>query len=278
MFRSFKVVATFSALAALVACAGSTADEAPGTSALSSLSPEPSGAECPAGGTRIATGVDVDGNGVLDPSEVKSSQVVCNGASNSEGASAKDASLLTIDAEPQGNKCPAGGTRIQSGIDMNADGLLQPNEVKSTRYICNGTHASKGDAVSVHDGGFVNISSAESVTVIEATISAPGKGKVVAITSADVYCALPGIGQGYDCSTSTTTRGYFTLSTSPTADASSDSYDYFHLSPNSTENVTRSAVFEVMNPGDVTVYLRASAITGTYAFFRPSLTLFFVPE
>ncbi len=279
MFRSFKVLASFSAFAALVACGGSAADGMPGKSALSSLTPEPAGADCPAGGTRVATGLDLDGDGVLDTSEVKSSQLLCNGK---DAAGGKDgsgpSSLLAIDAEPQGANCAGGGTRVQSGIDTDGNRLLEPSEVTSTRYICSGAQGSATEAVSVYDAGTVNVGSPTPVTVLSAKLDAPGKGKVVALSNADVFCASPAIGQGHDCAGSGTTRGYFTLSTTAAAASDSGNYDYFYVSPNSTENAARTAVFDVAAAGEVNVYLRASASSGQYGFFRSSLTLLFIPE
>ena len=50
---------------------------APGS--LVNVTPEPAGANCPAGGQRIDVGADTNGNGVLDASEVQPPRYVCNG-------------------------------------------------------------------------------------------------------------------------------------------------------------------------------------------------------
>ena len=282
MFRSIKIVASFSALAALVACGGSAVDGAPGKSALSSLTPEPRGAECPAGGTRVATGVDLDGNGVLDEVEVKSSQLLCNGASGKDGAAGNSgsavSSLVNIDAEPQGANCPGGGTRVQSGLDTDGNRLLEPSEVTSSRYICNDAEEPSSEAVSVYNPDTVNVGSPTAVTVLSAKINAPGKGKLIALSNADLFCASPALGLGHDCAASGTTRGYFTLSTSASANPASGSYDFFYVTPNSTDNTARTAVFDVAAAGEMNVYLRASATAGQYGLFRTSLTLLFIPE
>jgi GH35 family endo-1,4-beta-xylanase len=43
--------------------------------------------------------------------------------------------------EPVGANCAQGGTRIDVGVDANADGILEPNEITATSYVCNGTPA-----------------------------------------------------------------------------------------------------------------------------------------
>ncbi|MEO7734009.1 MAG: hypothetical protein ABIY55_23805, partial [Kofleriaceae bacterium] len=47
------------------------------------------------------------------------------------------ASLTRYDAEPAGANCPYGGTVIRTGLDRNADGVVQDSEVVRTDYVCN---------------------------------------------------------------------------------------------------------------------------------------------
>lgn len=114
----------------LAACAGDT-----GNTALVRTSAEPAGANCPNGGTKLETGVDSNMNGTLDSSEVNAAQTsyICNGASST--------TLVTTSPEPAGANCPAGGVKIESGVDANGDGILQPSEVNAalTTYVCTGT-------------------------------------------------------------------------------------------------------------------------------------------
>ncbi len=58
-----------------------------------------------------------------------------NGAAGGKGLS----SLLLADAEPAGLHCSAGGVRISTGLDSNADGVLGSVEITSTHYMCNST-------------------------------------------------------------------------------------------------------------------------------------------
>src|SRR5262249_20223678 len=48
---------------------------------------------------------------------------------------------ILITAEPPGSNCPAGGEKIQVGVDTDDDGVLEPGEVEQTAYVCNGSSA-----------------------------------------------------------------------------------------------------------------------------------------
>ena len=117
------------------ACSGSNDDEA--TNQTLTRVTGATAVACPNGGITISTGVDINGDGVLESTEVASSQNVCN----SPGAAplASTTPLAVGDTH-----CPAGGTQIDIGLDNGAgggtagDGILQPGEVTSTQYVCNG--------------------------------------------------------------------------------------------------------------------------------------------
>ncbi|MBI3200137.1 MAG: hypothetical protein HYZ29_01260 [Myxococcales bacterium] len=102
---------------------------AAGKAALVLLDPEPTGPNCPAGGTAIKAGVDPNGNGTLEPNEVTSTAYVCSAAGK--------AALVLLDPEPPGPNCPAAGTAIKAGVDTNGNGTLEASEVTSTSYACN---------------------------------------------------------------------------------------------------------------------------------------------
>lgn len=93
------------------------------------ITPEPAGPNCALGGTRIETGPDDDENGQLDPSEVVNTTFICDQADGLQ-------TLVTTTEELPGPNCLNGGQRIESGIDINADGVLQANEVTETRFVC----------------------------------------------------------------------------------------------------------------------------------------------
>jgi uncharacterized delta-60 repeat protein len=114
---------------------------APGATALVRTTPEPAGLRCAAGGVLIESGVDVDRDGVLDPSEVSTSQYVCNGANGTAGSagSAGGTALTRLIPEAAGSHCPTGGLRVESGVDADRDGILDPSEVTTFQYVCNGS-------------------------------------------------------------------------------------------------------------------------------------------
>ncbi|MHB8872256.1 MAG: DUF7151 family protein, partial [Myxococcaceae bacterium] len=113
---------------------------ASGQTSLVSQSAEPAAANCAAGGVKISTGLDTNGNGTLEPGEVAGTSYVCRG---SDGASGKNA-LVTQTSEPPGANCQGGGVRIQSGVDSNGDGALDGNEVANTTLVCNAASGSNG--------------------------------------------------------------------------------------------------------------------------------------
>src|SRR5215831_7353081 len=88
-------------LAMLVGCSGDPGSPGTdGTNALVDAMPEPAGANCPFGGTKIVVGIDANGNGLLDPAEVRptGTQYVCNGRGTD--------SLIKTSPEPNGANCP----------------------------------------------------------------------------------------------------------------------------------------------------------------------------
>lgn len=119
-------------------CAGPKGDDgadgragADGASALVTLTPEPAGAHCASGGTRIDTGLDTDRDGALAASEVTQTHYLCTTA-------APHAALVNVRAEPAGASCVVGGAAIETGVDVDDSGVLEAGEVTQTRYVCNG--------------------------------------------------------------------------------------------------------------------------------------------
>jgi hypothetical protein len=66
------------------------ASGASGHDSLVLVSDEPAGANCAAGGKKIQTGLDANGNGTLDAGEVAATSYVCNGATGANGAAGAD--------------------------------------------------------------------------------------------------------------------------------------------------------------------------------------------
>lgn len=104
-----------------------------GLNSLIETTQEPEGANCTYGGIRIDSGTDTNGNGVLDGDEKNAPSFVCNTA-GVQGNS----SLVELTAEPAGpeSQCTFGGTRVDSGIDQDGNGSLDPGEINHTSYVC----------------------------------------------------------------------------------------------------------------------------------------------
>lgn len=125
---------------------------AAGAAALTNVKDAPAD-KCPDGGKMVEAGLDKDGNGTLEASEVTSTSYICNGAGGKP-------SLVKLSPEPAGANCPLGGTKIETGLDKNANGTLDADEVvaASTAYACNvapsGTISpSEGINVAIKTGG-----------------------------------------------------------------------------------------------------------------------------
>ncbi|MEQ9168693.1 MAG: hypothetical protein RLO12_20710 [Fulvivirga sp.] len=53
-------------------------------------------------------------------------------------------SLIEIDEEPAGANCEFGGLIIKTGIDNNANGILEAEEVTAIKYVCDGADGTDG--------------------------------------------------------------------------------------------------------------------------------------
>ncbi|OYU82890.1 MAG: hypothetical protein CFE24_13740 [Flavobacterium sp. BFFFF2] len=67
-------------------------------------------------------------------------------------AKSGNASLINTTTEPAGVNCANGGTKIEVGLDINSNGILENSEVNSavTKYVCNGTNATGGSGSGAH--------------------------------------------------------------------------------------------------------------------------------
>lgn len=67
------------------------------------------------------------------------------GANGNNGADGKNA-LVNTTLEPAGTNCATGGTKIEVGIDLNSNGILDANEINTsqTKYVCNGAQGPQG--------------------------------------------------------------------------------------------------------------------------------------
>ena len=111
-----------------------------GKNSLIDIITEPAGVNCNSGGFKIISGLDFNENGTVDANEIQDTEYICNGDDGSSGAQ----TLLDIIPEAAGENCFSGGFRVVSGIDLNANNLLDENEIFTTEFICNGDDGQNG--------------------------------------------------------------------------------------------------------------------------------------
>jgi GH35 family endo-1,4-beta-xylanase len=144
---------------------------ADGKDALVTTATVSPGMVCTAGGRVIRSGTDTDNDGALDPNEVTSSAIVCNGVDGATGATGPQGqmgvpgpqgpvgpqgpigpmgpmgnpgmtganSLVNVENLPPGMECPEGGIHVSVGVDLDRDGVLSPAEVTGSSNVCHGT-------------------------------------------------------------------------------------------------------------------------------------------
>jgi len=95
---------------------------------LTWLEPEPVGPHCAHGGHAVHTGLDLNGDGVLDGDEVTATTYAC--------ATATPGVLVHLQALPPGGPCPLGGHLSRAGQDLNGNEVLEDDEVTREVYGC----------------------------------------------------------------------------------------------------------------------------------------------
>ncbi len=95
---------------------------------------------CPNNGVTVDTGVDTNGNAVLDNFEITGSQYLCSWSTGNNGLNG----IAAFTNEPSGANCNAGGNKTSFGLDANQNNLLDSTEVASFTYICNGANGVSG--------------------------------------------------------------------------------------------------------------------------------------
>ena len=103
-----------------------------GASALVTVTAEPPGVHCAAGGQRIDVGIDADRDGTLGATEIATTTYVCNGADAPAGV------VLTrvLPLADGDATCPDGGEEVQAGLDASGDGVLEAAEIAVDVKLC----------------------------------------------------------------------------------------------------------------------------------------------
>jgi hypothetical protein len=157
-----------------------------GKNNLAKTTIESAGANCATGGMKIEYGLDSNNNGVLDAGEVNVSltKYICNGTSGAQGpigltgptgasgpagpqgltgATGPQGSagvngingtngidgqnnLAKTTIESAGANCATGGMKVEYGLDVNNNSVLDVPEINAslTKYICNGASGAQG--------------------------------------------------------------------------------------------------------------------------------------
>jgi hypothetical protein len=92
---------------------------------------EPQGLNCASGGHKVVSGLDINNDGLLQDSEIQTTKYICNGQSGNN-------SLVSFVAEPAGTNCSSGGYKLNSGVDLNKNNVLDLAEITNSQFICNG--------------------------------------------------------------------------------------------------------------------------------------------
>ena len=110
-----------------------------GSTALIATSTEPAGNNCANGGVKIEAGVDDNGNGQLDSSEVDSTQYICNGNTGNQGntgAQGNNGQSIMIQSGTPSSDCLSSSVVKEHGIDTDGDGSLSSTEISYTVEMC----------------------------------------------------------------------------------------------------------------------------------------------
>lgn len=90
------------------------------------------GEDCASGGIAVETAIDVNGDGILDASEIDTTEIVCDGKDGLDGITA----LVSQTVVTPGDTCEAGGLKFDVGLDINENGELDSNEIDSSEFLC----------------------------------------------------------------------------------------------------------------------------------------------
>ncbi len=102
---------------------------------------------CLNGGVVIKSGLDLNYDSILQDSEMTNSINICNGTNGSNGTNGTNGnngtngstSLIKTTAISEDNNetnCSNGGTKIETGLDLNSNGILDLNEISASQEIC----------------------------------------------------------------------------------------------------------------------------------------------
>ncbi len=103
-------------------------------------------------GLQVSTGFDSNLNSSLDASEIKQTQIVCDGttgatgATGSAGTAGSNGHSIVMSIIPASSaSCPTGGSTFLMALDVNDSGIYSPLDPKQqSTTICNGLNGTNG--------------------------------------------------------------------------------------------------------------------------------------
>lgn len=113
---------------------------AAGAGNLVKVMDEASGNNCSAAGVKLEIGRDLNLDNELGTTEIEVTRYLCNGGSGSAGLN----SLVSVTREEPGQNCPAGGQKLQLGLDSDRNSTLEGAEIQQTQYVCAGSNGAVG--------------------------------------------------------------------------------------------------------------------------------------
>lgn len=126
----------------------------------------------PTGGQKIQVGLDINNNKILDLSEIQTTEIIINGRNGANGSNGTNGtngtdglkSLAIVKKLAPRVDLPMGGVEIQTGLDKDKDGQLDPDEIESDEIIANGSKGDKGDAGTNGTNGIDGLKSLVNIT------------------------------------------------------------------------------------------------------------------
>ncbi len=256
-----------------------------GLNAATLTTVEPAGANCATGGVKLEFGPDVNGNGLLDAGEIVPvlTQYVCNGAVGAQGiqgvAGANGLNtLIKTTVEPAGANCATGGTKVETGLDANSNGILDAVEVVAaqTTYVCNGAGGAipngnaQGQMLYWNGSAWVHVAPGITGQTLTFCYNAPQWGPclpqvtTLPLTNITGYAATSGVNVTATGGNAVTTAGIcWSTNPNPTLNDS--------VNPNGSVSGTTNLNLTNLSPG-TTYYIRAFATNGGGTAYGNQLT------
>jgi hypothetical protein len=197
--------------------AGATgATGAAGKNTLAKTTTQTAGANCATGGVKVEYGLDVNSNNVLDATEINATltKYICNGTAGATGATGPQGiqgvagvagatgaagknTLAKTTTETAGANCATGGVKVEYGLDVNSNNVLDVSEINATltKYICNGTVGATGATGPTGLTGSAGAQGIQGVAGTAGATGAAGKNTLAKTTTetAGANCATGGV-------------------------------------------------------------------------------------